>query len=247
MQRSARPISKSTAARNNMADAREEIEPELKRRLDLQAVNLVNCLKKAPRQRSLCDITIISDFMRQHGVFASGQDATEYERLLKSLASCCVMVECLEDQFVFQQGSKGEFFYILVQGQARLVLGQEESQLPELEKVIKETGLNKFSDANVDLFNQRMKKEKQSKRKNSKFVGEEKTELKETIQEKVNKQEENQVKQPMVKILNEGQSFGEMAMIVDDSKRSCGVKAVTHCRLAVIHRTQYNKIFRNFG
>jgi len=48
-----------------------------------------------------------------------------------------------------------------------------------------------------------------------------------------------------MKTLSAGQCFGEMALMVEDSKRSCGILAVEETHLAAIHRSHYSKILRS--
>lgn len=44
-----------------------------------------------------------------------------------------------------------------------------------------------------------------------------------------------------------GECFGEMALMVEDSKRSCGVVALEETHLAAIHRSHFSKILRTIG
>lgn len=60
-------------------------------------------------------------------------------------------------------------------------------------------------------------------------------------------EEESRAPTTSMKMLTTGQCFGEMALMVEDSKRSCGVVALEETHLAAIHRSHFSKILRSLS
>lgn len=208
-------------------------------------LKVTGALKVLPTKRTLNDLVAITSKFRDLNIFArSDGDAGGYERMIANLASSVFYAHCKKDQFVFQEDSKGDFFYIIVEGRVRLVFGRELSDMQELEEEIGKSQKEHISDS-IKPMSKKINIESPLKMsllastsEPKKFHFDPVTVLPDGEIDDI----EDETKNNMYRVLKEGDTFGEMAMLILDTKRSCGIKAMQDCHLAVIHKSQYNKM-----
>lgn len=222
---------------------------KLKNSLDLNKIT--KALKVNRKQRSLKDQVAICEFLRNHKLFYSGEDLITYQKVIMSLASSAFFAQCKKNRFVFQEGSHGELFYIIISGKVGLVFGQESSDTTELEEEILARMDHKIegsSGGDLQFTSPEGTASPQESPSKEKAVVSFTLSfnVEDLLQSGDNNAEEKEVKTALTAHLGEGECFGEMAMFALDSKRSCGVKALEDCCFAVIHRDAYQKMLSNF-
>ena len=208
---------------------------------------VMGALKVLPTKRTLNDLVAITSKFRDLNIFdRSDDDAGGYERMITNLASSVFYAHCKKDQFVFQEDSKGDFFYIIVEGRVRLVFGRELSDMPELEEEIGRSQKEHISDS-IKPMSKKFNIQSPLKMSLLASTSEPKKFHFDPVTVSLDGElddieDETSSKINMYRVLKEGDTFGEMAMLIRDAKRSCGIKAMQDCHLAVIHKSQYNKM-----